>query len=207
VGVEAAPTGAPPARKRADAERNIAAILDAALVCFAEHPQATMAEIARAAGVGRVTLYAHFPSRDELVAAVLDRAIGEAKTALEANADDDVPADEALATLIRSSWRVLDRHRALFEVAQASLGHRRLRQHHDPAMARFDQLIARGQAEGRFRTDLPRSWLVTVVFSLLHAAADDVTARRLAPATAPDVLAATILSALAPSSGKPAAAP
>jgi AcrR family transcriptional regulator len=196
VVVDAAPAGAPPARKRADAERNIAAILDAALVCFAEHPQATMTEIARAAGVGRVTLYAHFPSRDELVAAVLDRALGEAKAALEGIADDDVPADEALAALIRSSWRVLDRHRALFEVAQASLGHGRLRQHHDPAMARFDQLIARGQAEGRFRTDLPRTWLVTVVFSLLHAAAADVTARRLPPSDAPTVLSATVLSAL-----------
>ncbi len=185
-------------RRRADAERNIAAILDAALACFADDPQATMADIARAAGVGRVTLYAHFPSRDQLVAAGLDRAIAEAEAALAAGAADDTPADHAIATLIRSSWPVLNRHRMLLEVARASLGHQRLRAHHDPAITRFDQLIARGQAEGAFRTDLPRSWLVTVVFSMLHAAAEEVTARRLRQADAADILEATVLPALAP---------
>jgi AcrR family transcriptional regulator len=185
-------------RRRADAERSIAAILDAALVCFAEDPQATMTDIARAAGVGRVTLYAHFPSREQLVAAVLDRAVAEADVVLATAPADDVPADQALAALIRSSWQVLDRHRALFQAAQVSLDHRRLRHHHDPALAHFDRLIARGQEEGAFRTDLPRPWLVTVAFSLLHAAAEDVSARRMRRTDAPEILEATLLAALAP---------
>jgi AcrR family transcriptional regulator len=187
-------------RRRADAERNIAAILDAALACFAEDPQATMTDIARAAGVGRVTLYAHFPSREQLVAAVLDRAVAEAEAAFAAVPSDETPAGQAMTALIRSSWQVLDRHRALFQAAHASLDHRQLRQHHDPAMAHFDHLIARGQDEGAFRTDLPRTWLVTVVFSLLHAAAEDVTARRMRQTDAADILEATLLAALAPPS-------
>jgi hypothetical protein len=68
---------------------------------------------------------------------------------------DDIPADQALAALIRSSWQVLDRHRAPFQAARVSLDHGRLRHHHDPALAHFDHLIARGQDEGAFRTDLP----------------------------------------------------
>ena len=189
---------AAPPRRRADAERNIVAILDAALATFAERPDATMADIARAAGVGRVTLYAHFPSREQLVTAALDRAVAEVGVALEDSTLDDAPADQALATLIGSSWQVLDRHRMLFEAAQRSIDHARLRQHHDPAMARFDKLIARGQAEGRFRTDLPRGWLVTIVYSLLHAAAEEVNAGRMPPADAAGTLQATILPALAP---------
>jgi AcrR family transcriptional regulator len=189
---------AAPPRRRADAERNIAAILDAALVCFGERPTATMADIARAAGVGRVTLYAHFPSREQLVAAALDRAVAEVGAALEDSTLDDAPADQALSTLIRSSWQVLDRHRMLFEAAQGSLDHERLRQHHDPAMARFDKLIARGQAEGHFRSDLPRGWLVTIIYSLLHAAAEEVNSGRMRPIDAADTLQATILPALAP---------
>src|SRR5262249_10308274 len=133
---------ATPPRRRADAERNIAAILDAALACFAENPQATMADVARPAGVGRVTLYAHVPSRCQRIAAVPARALAEAEAAREATPVGDLPASQAIAELVRSSWRVLDRHRALFEIAHASLGHQGLRRHHDPVMARFDRLIA-----------------------------------------------------------------
>jgi TetR/AcrR family transcriptional repressor of mexCD-oprJ operon len=57
-------------RRRADAERSIGAIVEAAVESFRRRPDVTMSEIASAAGVGRVTLYAHFPSREALVEAV-----------------------------------------------------------------------------------------------------------------------------------------
>jgi AcrR family transcriptional regulator len=187
-----------PPRRRADAERNIAAILDAALVCFAEDPGATMTQIARAAGVGRVTLYAHFPSRQQLLTAALDRGVAEATAALDASALEGLPADEAVGMMVRSSWHILDRHRMLFEAAAASLDHRQMRRHHDPVIARLDELVARGQAEGTVRSDVPRSWLVAVVFGTLHTAAAEVNARRLRETDAAETVEATLRSALAP---------
>ena len=50
-------------RRRSDAERSIAAIVGAAVDAFGRRSDVSMSEIATAAGVGRVTLYAHFPSR------------------------------------------------------------------------------------------------------------------------------------------------
>lgn len=187
-------------RRRADAERNIAAILDAAVTCLSERPQATMADIARAAGVGRVTLYGHFPSREALVTAALDRAVAEvaeASDAVSAGVPGDAPADDVLRRHIHSSWDVLDRHRRLFTVAQRVLPPDRLRARHDPAFADFETLIARGQAQGGFRTDLPVDWLVTVVYGLFHAAAEAVNEGRLDRADAAGVLEATILPVLA----------
>jgi AcrR family transcriptional regulator len=187
-------------RRRADAERNIAAILDAAIACLSGQPQATMADIARAAGVGRVTLYGHFPSREALVGAALDRAVAEVARASDAVRDGvsaDAPADEVLRRHIHSSWDVLDRHRQLFTVAQRVLPPDRVRARHDPAFVHFESLIARGQAEGRFRADLSVDWLLTVVYSLFHAAAEAVNDGRLERARAADVLEATILPVLA----------
>src|SRR5436190_340790 len=62
--------------RRADARKNIAAILDAATTSLARDPDASINDIAQAAGVGRVTLYGHFESRAVLVAAVVERAMG-----------------------------------------------------------------------------------------------------------------------------------
>jgi AcrR family transcriptional regulator len=65
----------PAERRRADAERNIAAILDAAVELLGERPDSSMAEIAAAAGVARQTVYAHYDSREALLAAVAERAM------------------------------------------------------------------------------------------------------------------------------------
>jgi TetR/AcrR family transcriptional repressor of mexCD-oprJ operon len=184
-------------RRRADAERNIAAILDAGLACFSRNADASVADVARAAGVGRVTLYGHFPSRQALIDAVLAHAISKANTALEAETLADGPAPEALSRLIHSSWRVVDHHRSLLAAAQHELPPARIRHHHDEAMARVERLIARGQAEGDFRTDLPRPWLVATFYSVLHSAAEEVDAGRLDPAQAPQVLTTTLLAAFA----------
>ena len=207
-GREAPDPGSPrpgASRRRADAERNIAAILDAGLTCFSRSADASVAEVAQAAGVGRVTLYGHFPTREALTDAVLAHAITKANTALDAVAIDHGPPDAALARLIGSSWRIIDQHRRLLAAAQAHLPPARVRHHHDQAMARVERLIARGQDQGAFRTDLPRSWLVATFYSLMHGAAEEVDAGRLDPDQAAGVLTATLQAALAaPTKARPA---
>ncbi len=190
-------------RRRADAERNIAAILDAGLACFSRDADASVADVARAAGLGRVTVYSHFRSREALVDAVMAHAISKANTALEAVAVDDGPAPEALGRLIRSSWRIVDHHRSFLAAAQHDLPPARIRHHHDQAMARVERLIARGQDEGNFRTDLPRPWLVATFYSVLHGAAEEVDAGRLDPSQAAEVLTATLLAAFTAAPSRP----
>ncbi|MFJ7268140.1 TetR/AcrR family transcriptional regulator [Streptomyces sp. NPDC099050] len=195
-----------PRPRRADAERNTAAIVDAGLDCFLADPQASMAAIARAAGVSRVTLYSHFPTREALLDAALDRAVGEAAATLEALGGEDAAAgggaageggvEEALGVLIRSSWRVLDRHSAVFAAVSAALPPERLRERHDRILAPVRRLIGRGRESGELRADLSADWLVTVVYSLVHAAAAEVQAGRMTPAEAPEILTATVLAAV-----------
>jgi AcrR family transcriptional regulator len=188
-----APTGT--RRRRADAERSIAAIVEAAVDGFSRRPDVSMSEIATAAGVGRVTLYAHFPSREALIEAATRRILAEAGASLDTADLDHGPAIEALGRMVRTSWSVLDRYRGILD-AERELTPSALRRHHGDVLERLDRLIARGQAEGVFRTDLPRGWLVVVCYSLFHAAAREVGEGRLDPSDATDVLEATLRGAL-----------
>jgi AcrR family transcriptional regulator len=184
--------------KRADAERSISAILDAALHEFTASPDVSMSDIARAAGVGRVTLYAHFPSREAVLEAVFARTIAQADTVLAAEDLDNLPADRALARLIGSSWRIIDQHRSLLVAMMRHLGPEVLHTHHEIPLIRVRELIRRGQDEGAFRSDLPVDWLVTVFHSLAHAAALEVDAGRLLASDVPGHLEATLLAVLEP---------
>jgi AcrR family transcriptional regulator len=195
-GREGQPSPRPEGRRRADAERNFAAIVDAALVAFSERPDATMADVALAAGVGRVTLYAHFPSREALLEAAVHRAVADLDAALGHDVTDDLPARDALRAVIRSSWQAIDRAGRLSIAAQRTLAPERLRQMHGAVLDRLDGLVERGRADGAFRTDLPAPWMVTTIYSLFHAAAEDVGSGRLDAADAAPVLEATLLAAL-----------
>ncbi len=182
---------------RADARRNIAAILDAALACLTTNPDASVGDIARAAGVGRVTLYGHFNSRAELVDSAFARTVERADEVLDAV---DLTGDphHALAQLINSTWQLVDQLRMLLVAAQRALPQERIRELHDRPMQRVRSLIERGRSEGVFRTDLPASWMVATFYSVLHGAADEITAGRLTDHNAAELITATLLSAFDP---------
>jgi TetR/AcrR family transcriptional regulator, mexCD-oprJ operon repressor len=183
--------------QRADARRNVQAILNAAEHCLAADPQATIAHIATAAGVGRVTLYGHFKTRAELVDAVLEQVSAKSSEILDAIDTRGDPA-AALVRLAESTWHVVHGYNAIRQAAESELAEERIREHHDVHLRRLDALIARGQRSGAFRRDLPRHWLVSTCYRVMHGAADDCAAGRLRHDAAGRVVAATLLAAFTP---------
>ncbi|MFE6338484.1 TetR/AcrR family transcriptional regulator [Streptomyces sp. NPDC057806] len=185
------------ATKRADALRSIEAIVQAAAECLGQNPEASLSEIARAAGVGRVTLYAHFSSRAEVVDAAMSRALDQGNEVLDTI---DLTGDPrlALARYIDAGWHLVDQARALLVAAQRELSAGRIRDLHAGPAARVEELVARGRAEGVFRTDLPIAWMVNVLHAVMHSAAEEIRAGRLASERAADHITATVLGAFTP---------
>jgi AcrR family transcriptional regulator len=188
--------------KRADAVRNRDAILDAALRRLTENPAASMAEIAQAAGVGRVTLYGHFSSREDLVDAVFQRTIAEADAQLE-RLDLSGNAALAMERLVGRSWRIVAASQALLSVAEQALGAERIRMHHHRPMERVAGLIKRGQAEGSFRGDQPIAWLTTCFHTILHAGAAAVRSGQMTDEEAARVIPETVAAVLLPGARPP----
>jgi AcrR family transcriptional regulator len=182
-------------RRRADAERSEARILDAAIDALASDAEASMAEIARRAGVVRATVYVHFPTRDVLIAAVTERAMAEVVGAIVAAEPERGDPAEALERVVTEAWRTLGRYHALVAI-NTRLPDAELHQRHGAVLAALESLIARGQRTGAFRTDVPVDWHLSMLVALIHAASAESRAGRLPAKEVESALVATVLGAL-----------
>ena len=187
-------------RRRADAERSIASILDAAVDALAGDPDASMAEIARRAGVVRATIYVHFPTRETLLEAVTQRAMTEVAQVIEAAEPDRGDAKDALARVVRSAWRTLGRYHALVAI-NTQLPHAEMHAKHHVVLAKLEPLIARGQRDGSFRSDVPAAWHLWMLIALIHAASGELQAARIADEHVEAALVATVLGAIRTDTG------
>jgi AcrR family transcriptional regulator len=140
---------------RADAERNRRRVVDAAEALFSERGlDVGVAEIAERAGVGRGTLFRNFPSKDDLIAAIVVERMGEAvdrgRTLLGAP-DPGEALFEFLAEI--AGRQQLDR--ALFEaVADAWLANDEIRAAHAGVVGVVGELLGRAQEAGAVREDI-----------------------------------------------------
>src|ERR671910_1131123 len=187
------PTAAP--RRRADAERSVARILDAALETLAGDPEASLAETARRAGVVRATIYVHFPTRESLLEAVTERAIAEVTQAMAAGEPDRGDPAEALQRVLTAAWQELGRFHALVAI-NTRRPQAELRRLHRPVLALLQPLIERGQRAGMFRSDVPAAWHLSMLLALIHAASGELQTNRLPAAEIESALVKTVLGAL-----------
>jgi AcrR family transcriptional regulator len=183
-------TGTP---SRADANRR--RILDVALAELLRDPDASMDQIARAAGVVRRTVYGHFPNREALIGTLVDGAV-EAVAAAHAagRAAAEGPAETvALATL--RVWEVADRYRILVALAQRSVTVQGIRDRLTPVREACAEVLQRGLDDGVFNSPLPAPALAYVHEQLLFTLMEAVNEGLLAAEEAGRSAAVTALTA------------
>ena len=159
------PTPLEPSRRRqALQERVAAAILEAAArVLAVGGEQASMNDVAAAAGVARATLYRYFPSRQALLDELARVAAAEAGARLASARVEEVAAEEGVRRAVR----------ALIETGDpfTVVARERVR----PDSEQFEQLVLEplrrlfehAQAAGEIRADIPKTWLTDALVGLV----------------------------------------
>jgi AcrR family transcriptional regulator len=138
---------------RADAARNRAALLAAAEAEFAERgPDASVADIAQRAGIGKGTVFRHFPTKEDLLAAVvLDRVATLTTLARElAGRPDAGPALEEFLYQAAGKQQQLD----LSFLRGATTVNERLDDARATLFDAISTLVTRAQRAGAVRDDV-----------------------------------------------------
>ncbi|MGC5012337.1 TetR/AcrR family transcriptional regulator [Streptosporangium sp. DT93] len=141
--------------RRADAQRNRASILEAALAVLIEDgPDAPLDKIARRAGVGNATVYRHFLDRDELVRAVILAVVERnAATAEELLATEPDPVAALRAFMHRGAdSRISAIGTVLSEWVDKEVP--RFAEANDRILAALRRMISDGQRRGLLRPDI-----------------------------------------------------
>lgn len=181
-------TASPARPPRADARRSVEAIVTAARNLLAVQSGASMDEIATAAGVTRQTVYAHFPSRDLVVAAALDAERVNGLAALDAAHLDTLAPVDAVRRFLEISWEIIDRFPLALDPAVARTPGPDGGDAHDLIGPCLQRIIRRGQRSGDFDRAFSARWLAEATFGLGHAAAEEIAAGRLSQRKAADTL-------------------
>ena len=185
-----------PKRRRADADRSVAAILEAGLEALASDPDSSMSEIARRAGVVRATIYVHFPTREALLDAVMEYAINQVVESMQGAEPQRGEPVEALERVLRATWRQLAQFHGLLALNTARLSAEELHRRHVPMLDQIEPLIERGQRQGVFRSDLPVAWHLAVVRAIVHAASAAIQGGRLPESEAEAAMLSTAVAAI-----------
>jgi AcrR family transcriptional regulator len=179
---------------RADAERSVRAILEAAERVLADDPGASMEQIAEAAGLTRITVHRRFASRQALMEALAVSAKQQLVDAIEEARPDAAPALVALhrvtanALRVKNAWRFTLGNPMADTSAAAAIW--------ADVKARTLELLKRAQREGLLDPAADLEWTRQVYYALLREALNSPGAEQDPDAQDPDALATLVVDTL-----------
>jgi AcrR family transcriptional regulator len=157
---------------RSDAARNRQLLLSAAARAFAEQgTDVSIAEIAQRAGIAKGTVFRHFATKDDLIAAIMAEMLDSLIATATGLADAADPA-AALLEFMTTGTELLARDRALCEVVgRPSLQQPTVRAGIDRLCEVVETLTDRARKAGSVRTDITGQDIVLLLSGVHQTAA------------------------------------
>ena len=144
-------------------------ILSAAIAALARKPDSTYSELAVAIGIGRATLYRHFPRRDALIREICLYSLRKIDTELMPIFAQTMTAMDALYAMLEKlipmgeRLHFLSREYAVMEDEEIARIYAR-------QLEALRQMIAWAKQEGGIAMDIPDAWIARVIDSMIYMA-------------------------------------
>lgn len=157
---------------RADTERTVQTILEAAERVLTTNPAATMEQLARAAGVARTTIHRRFATREALLDELTGWAARQFADAVDTARPDAAPPLVALYQVTANVLSVKT-HWSFAMNRAAEDAHPEAARIHAEVRATCARLFRRAQEAGVLRPDIDLDWTRRVYYALIHEAAQE----------------------------------
>ena len=125
--------------------------------------QASMSDVAAAAGVARATVYRYFPNREALLETLGRLAVEDVGDRLRAARLDEIDVADGLERAVRAFVTVGD----AFVVVARDREHTESPEFDERIVTPVRDLLTRGQRSGDIRDDVPAAWLTDALFGIV----------------------------------------
>ena len=172
-------------------------LLDAAITVFSKNPGAPISDVADFAGVGRATLYRHFPSRDELMRELVLGSYRQMNEALAPVLDTNLTGAGLLLGVLEAVIPLGDRY--YFLLTERTFDD-------DPEIKalqtqdeqEWGELVQHLKAKKVIANDVPDAWVISALEALIYAAWESVHEGYVARREAHKLVYRTLISGLGP---------
>ncbi len=170
-------------------------LLNTAVATLAANPGASLQDIADGAGISRATLHRRFASRDELLLAIGDWALGQVESIARSVESRQLAGLGALEVILEQA--VLLAPKIGFLISEHSLEcDTAFMGRVEATMHQWHRAIEDGQRRGEIRVDLPARWIVDAIEGLLIAVFHGQRRGFTAPADALRLVRLTLLEGI-----------
>lgn len=152
-------------------KKSTRALLDASFTILVSDPHASLSEIASKAGVGRATLYRHYPTREVLIAAIAVESLQMIGEALAPINELNLQGLAAMEALVKALLPLAERFHFLQMIWTTAELDQDVWQLYEEQMNTIWYWISAGQKAGEINSQLSAEWIVTVLDSMLYGAA------------------------------------
>lgn len=167
-------------------------LLALATTCLARNPNASLLEIAEFAGIGIATLHRYFPSRHDLLHAILSKALDlveETIAKVDFNQQDiRLFFIQTITELIPLGNRIYFLSADIFNVHDEELTKREMK-----IAQRFIEKLKECQADQQLRTDLKAEWMYDMMYHTIFLIWQYVLDGKIAVTDAPGLVVSTLL--------------
>ncbi|WP_299176737.1 TetR/AcrR family transcriptional regulator [uncultured Neptuniibacter sp.] len=147
------------------------ALLDTSFQVLLTNPHASLSEVAKQAGVGRATLYRHFPTREHLITAIAIESLQLVKNSIDPIVAKGLQEEAALHNMVMALLPLADRFHFLQMIWTVVEFDQKVLSLYENQMDAIKCWIIQGQKQGIINSDLAPDWIVSVIDSMLYSAA------------------------------------